>query len=95
MNAPAAKPQQQVPKVETAQPPAIPMPYVPTAEEEQYLLACAAAIVAGCEAATAAAKVGENSGQDFLNYANGVKSLTAAYIEIKTGGKAATGHQGA
>jgi hypothetical protein len=68
------------------------LPYVPTPEEEQYLAECAKAIVAGSDAAAAAAAA--SSADDFQKFAAGVKSLTAAYVEIKTGGKAATGHQG-
>lgn len=87
MSTPAAKPQ-------APQPPAapIPMPYIPTPEEQAYLGECGAAIAKGCEVAVTAAAAG--NAQEYLAFANGVKSLTAAYVEIKTGGKAATGHQG-
>lgn len=76
-----------------AQPPAapIPMPYVPTDEEHQYLEVCAAAIIAGCQTAAEAAKIG--NGAEYVQYANGVKAFTDAYEAIKNGGQPSR-HQG-
>jgi hypothetical protein len=53
---------------------------------------CAKAIVAGCDAAQTAGAAG--NGGEYLQFANGVKSLVQAYEEIRTGGKVSTGHQG-
>lgn len=72
--------------------PPAPKPYQPTPEEQAYLQECGQAITQGCGAATDAAAAG--NGQEYLAFANGVKALTQAYAEIKTGGKASTGHQG-
>jgi hypothetical protein len=80
------------PQPAQTRPPALQMPYVPSAEEQGYLAECAKAIVAGSDAAATAAAA--SNADDFQKYAAGVKSLTAAYVEIKTGGRAATGHQG-
>lgn len=74
-------------------PPPAPKPYQPTPEEEAYLQVCGQAIAAGSQAAIDATAAANASA--FLDFANGVKSLTQAYAEIKTGGKAPTGHQGA
>ena len=72
--------------------PPAPKPYTPTPEEQVYMQVIGDAVVKGAQAASTAADAGD--GQTFLSLANGVKSLTQAYAEIKTGGKAATGHQG-
>lgn len=79
---------------EPRQPPVAPveLPYLPTEEEQGYLAACAEAIVGGCKGAKEARSAGD--AQKFQAFANGVKALSQAYVEIKTGGGAKTGHQG-
>ena len=86
--------QQPAQQRQQAQPPAapVPMPYVPTPDEETYLEECAKAIMAGSDAAATAAAAG--NGGEFQSFANGVKALTDAYEAIKTGGRPSR-HQGA
>lgn len=68
-----------------APPQAVPMPYLPTEEEQAYLAECAAAIQKGCEAAVTATATG--NGAEYLQFANGVKAFTDAYEAIKNGGR--------
>lgn len=85
MEASQTPPRQPQPQV------APPEPYEPTPAEEVYLEVCAAAIVKGCETATEAAQLG--NGDEYLQFANGVKAFTDAYEAIKNGGKPSR-HQG-
>jgi hypothetical protein len=69
-----------------AQPPmVVETPYVPTDEENEYLELCGQAIAKGCDAAKTATAAGNS--EEYLRFAQGVKQLTDAYLEIKTGGK--------
>lgn len=61
------------------------LPYMPTEEEQGYLEVCAAAIVAGCDAAQSAAASG--NGAEYSQFASGVKAFTDAYEAIKNGGR--------